>query len=733
MPSPEHKYRFDLDGLRGLVIAGVVVFHVYVGRVSGGVDVFLLLSGFFFLGSQLRNVARPTQSINPWWSIWRTARRLLPGLLTVLAATTLAVIFFVPEFRHYDMAKQLTASVLYFQNYELARQGADYNVASNLTSPLQHLWSMSAQGQFYLGAILLVSLLAWWIRRRTKDETALQQRINGSALWVLSVVAIASFAWACYLHIQNQGWNYYSTVSRLWELTLGGVLAITVSKISLSTGIRRILAPVGLALIISTGFILDGAANFPGPWTLWPIMGAVFVIIGGATPGFTTALLRSRPMRGLGDIAYSLYLWHWPLLILATTYFEQETPSATLGTSVIATSLVLAWLTNRFVEKPLLQRGKRPALTDHVVANAVAGIRTSTPAKWRAVGGVLCGIALIALVGIQGSLSTQIEKNTDGIVDNRLYPGARALMNGKHALATVPDVPKFQTNPLFIGQVLPRPFADSCMSVTSRDPEKLIMHKKGLSSAPCIYGDVDSEKKIVLIGGSHSEHWFPALDIAAQELGYQLQVLVRQGCPATLSRVDGVVDMESCLVYNNTVMDYLAEEHPVAVVTTTTRPGSEFTDYTPDGYSRYFDKISDLGIGIIGIRDNPWPHDINGLEYAPTACIDDDWEEGTMPLLDEEKDEYGKARNSHGGNAPTKCDFPRWLTLSPENEGDYVLDALPNTLSLDFSDVFCDEYRCPAVIGNLFVYRDYHHMSVAFARSLGAEMTDRTREYLSNQ
>lgn len=724
MPSPAPKYRFDLDGLRGLAIAAVVAFHVYVGRVSGGVDVFLLLSGYFFLGSQLRNAARPEQSINPWWSIWRTARRLLPGLLTVLTATTIAIILFVPQFKHYDMAKQLTASVLYYQNYELARQGADYNVASNLTSPLQHLWSMSAQGQFYVGGILAVSLLAWMVRRR-------RQSIEKYALLILSAITAASFAWAAYLHVENQGLNYYSTFSRLWELTLGGVLAIAVTKITLTDGARRFLAPVGLALIVSTGFLLDGAVNFPGPWTLWPIMGAVFVIVSGGAAGATSAFLRSRPMRALGDIAYSLYLWHWPLLILSTTFFGYDKPSFALGTTVIVASMLLAWLTNRFIEKPLIQRGKRPKTADKVFANAWQQLRTSTPAKFRAIGGVACGLALIALVGIQAGLATQIEKNTDGIVDSALYPGARSVANASKPTASVPDVTEYLTDPLFIGQVLPRPFADNCTSMTTQDPEKPVLNKKGLGSTPCIYGDAEGDKKIILIGGSHSEHWFPALDIAAKELGYQLQVLVRQGCPTTVSHVDGVVEMDTCLVYNQTVLDYLEQERPQAVITTTTRPGSELTDYTPAGYTGYFEEVSNMGIGIIGIRDNPWPHDVNGIDYFPTACIDDEWGDNTMPLLAEELDENGQPLKSHGGNAPTNCDFPRELTLSPENEGDYVLASLPNTLSLDFSDVFCDDYRCPAVIGNLFVYRDSHHISVAFARSLGAEMTSRTREFLA--
>ena len=140
MKTTGTQYRYDLDGLRGISIALVVLFHVYVGRVSGGVDVFLLLSGFFFFGAQYRNAINPRQSINPWWSIWRTLRRLIPTLVLVLFATTLFVIYFIPSLRTIDIAQQLRASLLYYQNYELALQGSDYAAAESETSPLQHLW-----------------------------------------------------------------------------------------------------------------------------------------------------------------------------------------------------------------------------------------------------------------------------------------------------------------------------------------------------------------------------------------------------------------------------------------------------------------------------------------------------------------------------------------------------------------------------------------------------------------
>ena len=177
--SRSFRYRYDLDGLRGLAIGLVVLYHVFVGRVSGGVDVFLLLSGYFFLGSQLRYAAKPNASLNPWWPLWRTIRRLVPSLALVIGVTFLLVLTLTPELLRDEFTRQVMATTLYFQNWELASQDADYAAASASTSPLQHMWSMSVQGQFYVLGIALCTLLGLGVRRiaRTAGQDAASRRI----------------------------------------------------------------------------------------------------------------------------------------------------------------------------------------------------------------------------------------------------------------------------------------------------------------------------------------------------------------------------------------------------------------------------------------------------------------------------------------------------------------------------------------------------------------------------
>lgn len=323
-PAPRRRgtkaYRHDIDGLRGLAIALVVVFHIWMGRVSGGVDVFLTLSGFFFLGSLLRGAGDPDTPLNPLPHLKRLVRRLYPALVVTVAATVLGTVLVKPPTQWSAIFEQTVASLLYYQNWELALTASDYAAADATISPLQHLWSMSVQGQFYLVALVVVLGVSLLWRRLVR---------RGTPKWVLVGIVAAGTAtsawWAVLGQSANQSWNYYDTGARMWELLVGGLAAIVLAGIVLPWPLRLLTTATGLFLVVSTGFLFDGAGHFPGPLAWYPIGGALLIILGGnlppglrATPARDpiTWLLSGRLFRRLGDISYSLYLWHWPLLIL---------------------------------------------------------------------------------------------------------------------------------------------------------------------------------------------------------------------------------------------------------------------------------------------------------------------------------------------------------------------------------------------------------------------------------
>src|SRR5699024_6911543 len=157
--------------------------------------------------------------------------------------------------------------------------------------------------------------------------------------------------YAMWLHNIYQPVYYYSTWSRLWELTLGGLITLIAARITLSKWVPRgILAFLGLSMILFTGFFVYDSAHFPCPVTLWPLAGAALVILAGGGADITTRVLSSRLMTWFGDIAYALYLWHWPILIITLIALNMNQVTIPLGIAVITVSVLLAWITHRLIE-----------------------------------------------------------------------------------------------------------------------------------------------------------------------------------------------------------------------------------------------------------------------------------------------------------------------------------------------------------------------------------------------
>ncbi|MGH3562178.1 MAG: acyltransferase family protein, partial [Mycobacterium sp.] len=196
-------YRHDLDGLRGIAIALVAMYHIWFGRVSGGVDVFLALSGFFFGGKLLRAALNPVSSLSPVPDLVRLVRRLLPALVVVLAGCAVLTILIQPQTRWETFADQSLASLGYYQNWELSHTVADYLRAGEAVSPLQHIWSRSVQGQFYITFLVLVFGFAYLFRR------PLGKRLRAAFVVLLGALMVASFVYAIFAHQADQAQAYY--------------------------------------------------------------------------------------------------------------------------------------------------------------------------------------------------------------------------------------------------------------------------------------------------------------------------------------------------------------------------------------------------------------------------------------------------------------------------------------------------------------------------------------------
>ncbi|MFE3292403.1 acyltransferase family protein [Rhodococcus sp. NPDC059234] len=658
LPAPAH--RTDLDGLRGLAIGLVVAYHVWLGRVSGGVDIFLTLSGYFFVGTLLRT-AESTLRLDPQPVVRRVARRLLPPHVVVLAATVGFTVAVHPATMWFDTARQTVASLLFFQNWHLADTASDYLAADPAVSPLQHLWSISVQGQFYLAATLVVFAVAWFQRSRGRS-------IRAAVAVVLVGLAAVSFTYAATSSLP-QTWLYYDTGARLWELLAGGLLACVASRLRVPRALRSTLAVAGLAIVLACGLLIDGRSEFPGPWALVPVGAALALIVAGAqgAVGPATRLLTSAPLLRLGAIAYSLYLWHWPILIGYLVVDHRPTAGLAGGAVVIAVSLVLAELTTRLIETPIRRPPstadrRRPALVTAVSLVAVALFVGS--ASW---------------AGYVDRLTEQWAQQTE--LDPARYPGAAALTSG----AAV-SVRSEQPSRYVAHADLPATTLDGCMSQPGQ-----------VDALTCTYGEVDAQRSIALIGGSHAEHWLPALDALGREHHFRVETFVKVGCPARLPAGpdDGIGECED---WTFGVLDALSAAPPDFVFSTSTRPRDDAPgDYLPDSYVALWQELDGRGLSFVGVRDTPWLAR-DGVGYRAADCL------------------------AHRGGDATSCGVDRAWALDPLDPARIQVARLPSMHLLDLSDAVCRGDRCRVVEGNVLIYRDANHLTASYARTLAPEL-----------
>jgi peptidoglycan/LPS O-acetylase OafA/YrhL len=685
---PAGLYRHDLDGLRGVAIALVAMFHVWFGRVSGGVDVFLALSGFFFGGKVLRTALNPVSSLSLLPEVTRLVRRLLPALVVVLAGCAVLTILIQPQTRWETFANQSLASLGYYQNWELAHTAADYLRAGEAVSPLQHIWSMSVQGQFYIALLVVVFGLAFVCRRRFGD------RLRGAFVVVLGALTAASFGYAIVAHQANQATAYYNSFARGWELLLGALAGALVRHIHWPMWLRTVVSTAALAAILSCGALIDGVREFPGPWTLVPVGATVLFVLAGANRQAhpTTCdrlppanrLLATGPLVTLGAMAYSLYLWHWPLLIFWLSYTGHRRANFLEGAAVLGISGVLAYLTMRLVEDPLRYR----APTQPAPARAISW-RSRLRRPTMVLGSVVAMLG-VTLTATSFSWREHVTvqraggKELSGL-SSRDYPGARALVKQVR-------VPKLRMRPsvLEAAKDLPPTTKDNCISDFTNP-----------ALINCTYGDEHATRTIALAGGSHAEHWITALDLLGRMHHFKVVTYLKMGCPLSTEEIPMIMGNNAaypqCHDWVSRTMAKLVADRPDYVFTTSTRPWNiKPGDVMPGTYIGIWQTFSDNNIPVLAMRDTPWLVK-DGKAFEPADCL------------------------AKGGN-PQSCGIKRDDVLSDHNPTLDFVEQFPLLKPLDLSDAVCRPDICRAVEGNVLIYHDAHHISATYMRTMAGEL-----------
>ncbi|WP_448222493.1 acyltransferase family protein [Gordonia iterans] len=670
-------YRLDLDGLRGIAIFLVAVFHVWLGRVSGGVDVFLTLSGYFFVASLLKHVTNSVpadvpwkRAVNPWPRFKRLLRRLIPALFLLLAFVAAMIWWIMPTTRWAPLGEEIVASALYFQNYQLAFTTQGYGAADSGISPLQHLWSMSMQGQFFLVTLLAALLLGGLLKAGARRWPVLGRR--NTVAWIVGLclltVALVSFAWAQYRHDINQPVNYYDTLARLWEPLAGGLLAVWMPRLALPQWLRTALTATGVGLIASSGIWIAGVEQYPAAMALAPVGATLLIIWAGSSntaarpvPGADLSpggrVLAHPALVWLGSIAYALYLWHWPLLVFYLVWRGRDDAGFTGGLAVLSVSVLLAWACTRYVETPLR-----------------SGRDSGFSIRYRRI----LLLLLVALTVFAGASAGYWQKRADSLridtahLDPALYPGARAFLD---------DAP--------VPRVRPVPEPEAARGDWPLHHRDHFSDFGDTSVRVGLYGDPRAERTLAVVGDSHAAHWMTALDAIGKERGFRVTTYQKAACHFRY-RLPVDDQARECQEWLDAVLDRLEKDAPEFVFTVGTRAGSETGDYIPRGQLPLFRELRDRGQQMIVVRDTP-----RGLDppLLPPECL-------------------------ASGRRPDVCGISRAAALSPVNPTDAIAAEFGNITFVDYSDGLCDADYCPAVVGNILVWHDRHHLTTAFVRSL---------------
>ncbi len=643
------KFRPELQGLRALAVVLVVVYHVWLDRVSGGVDVFIMISGFLLTGQLTRAVTKGRVEFRPLWG--RMIKRLFPAALTVLVAVMAVSVVVLPEPRWFQTIREVVAAALYFENWQLAADSVDYFAQNNGKSVVQHFWSLSIQGQLFLVWPLLIVLVGLLARRFG----------GGLRTWVaatLGLIGAASLAYSVHLTSVNQPLAYFHSFTRVWEFVLGGLLALFVDAVALPRVVRIVLGWAGVAGLVSCGLLLQVGTVFPGYVALWPTLAAAMVLLAGATDSGVGAdrFLSSRPLRYVGDISYSLYLWHWPVLIFYLAYRDMPRVGIKGGAVIIALSFALAVLTHRFVEAP------------------ARNSRIGEPKGWGAYRfGIVLLVPVLALAGTWHYV-TKERADFAFSIDDPDHPGAAARYPGFRYQGAA-DV-----------ELLPPPVAlpDDWGSMAGMDCETAPDRKGSMCTTKTTGTPV---KRVVAIGDSHMQQFVPALRPFAEKRNWALTTVLRGACPFSADTYMGAG--KACSDWNAEVLERVLEMKPDAVIVQATRDARVgLTEETPPGYVAQWKALTDAGIRVVAVRDTP------RHSFDPPACA-----------------------NAKGVDAPA-CASPRLEMFSPTPPWTKAADVPAGVTFLDFTDYLCEETTCPPVIGNIWVYRDFNHPTATYMRSL---------------
>jgi peptidoglycan/LPS O-acetylase OafA/YrhL len=706
--SAQTRFRPDIEGLRAVAVLAVVLFHAGLPGVSGGyvgVDVFFVISGFLITGLLWREVSTAgTVRLRRFYGA--RARRLLPASAAVGVVTAIGSAALLPPLQAHSVLEDGIYSALYVSNYRFAHDGVDYFAPKLPPSPFQHYWSLGVEEQFYLVWPALIIGTVWLIRlvrRRTRADALSKQR---PYLVVLGLVAAVSFAMSLAATFVVPAVAFFSLPTRAWQLAAGGMVALTAGQWRrLPPRAAAIAGWAGLGVILLACTLLGPGTLYPGTAALLPVLGAVLVIGAGcATPAQGCGrVLAVAPMRAIGRISYSWYLWHWPVLLLAPPLLGH--PLGLAGR--LATALIsggLAVLTLRVIEDPL--RFAAPIRRSALGSLALGGAATAVA--------VCVGVALLDWlpnpVGRGAPAApltiTTSRPPTGSTIDAYDAAVQHAFAQVQAAVAAAADLKAVPSN-------LDPPLAHAAAEFRAVFLSGCLRNLWEVGQPECATGDTASPTTVALLGDSHATMWTPAFEQVAEQRHWRLETLAKGACPpmslpitSFLGRL--VEHFERCEQWRGQIMARLRAEHPRLVVLSMWRGYGAGQGYMPrsydpvwsDGLTRLVQQLRGIGAQVLVLGPVPDPNTV------PPICLSDHLDDATA------------------------CSLPRSTAVNqPAIAAETAATKAGGGQYDDLTELFCTADRCPVIVGNTLVYFDHVHLTIEHARALAPVMgalADRT-------
>jgi peptidoglycan/LPS O-acetylase OafA/YrhL len=662
--------RPEIQALRALAVSLVVAWHLWPDAVPGGfvgVDVFFAISGFLITSLLVREVeATGRVSLRDFWA--RRARRILPAALTVVAACAGATALLVPVTDWQQFFGDFRASALYVQNWHLASAAVDYFHAGDAPSPVQHFWSLAVEEQFYLVWPVVVLACVTATRRR----------------WVLGVVlgaiTLASLVYSVAHTGADPAGAYFATTTRGWELGAGALLALLPQRERSPAVARAALSWAGLAAILVAAFAYSTATAFPGIAAALPVLGAVAVIRAGAPAGrlSPTPLLAARPLQTLGDLSYAVYLWHWPLIVLAPYALGRDLDTPTrLG--IIVLTLLLSLLSKTLLEDPvrhsrrLTAHGGRPTF----VAAAAASLA-------------------VLLLATAGTDHVQARIHADAAVTEKTLAHKPKCFG-----AAARDPQRTCANPKLARTVVPTPVQapkmdnSPCKVVESLGRVRVCAF--GAAAAPGV-------RTVALIGDSHASHWRSAMAVLVKDKGWRGLSVTHTSCPySAATAVIPEPGRSQCVQWKRDVRTWLGRHPEVGTVFFGEHTGGDVVQPAGrtswqaqvNGYVNAWTALPASVTHVMVFRDTP------KMRGTTMGCVE-------------------RALDAHR-DAGRACAQPRSRALErdPAAVAAAHFGSSRSVTTIDLTRLLCDAKSCFPVVGGALVYKDIHHLTSVFSQSLG--------------